>query len=204
MHRNSKKVFDDPPTEGWFNSLVIKPGFKTVVMECRDRLRSERKKEVREEIIRKYADRIIKQFSLRKRNFMPLVEEYLETGMIMLNPFELYGVTLVNAKNSMSFKIHPGIRKETLHRAVDLWWDKIDWKMSIINSVEHKKQYKTVKNIERNVKIYELYLKGIIKYNGKLKKGLTLADIKQYGIDSLPGIDMRKKIIVRMRNNKKI
>jgi hypothetical protein len=76
--------------------------------------------------------------------------------------------------------------------------------MTAIDDREHKKQYKERSNANRDKIIYDLYLRGIIQYNGSLKIPYTVSDLKKYGIKDLPGIDMRKKIIVRFRNKKKI
>ncbi len=200
MHRSNRKKFEDPATEGWFLRVIIKPDFITLVSQCKDRLKSERSKIKQQKIIEEYAERIAEKFNLRRRNFIPLIEEYLESGLISFNPFEIYGVTLVNEKDGVSLKLHPGIRKETLHKAVDTWWDRIDLRMSIANPAEHKKQFKKNKHLKRDQKIYELYLKKIIKYTGSLKTGYTTQKLKEMGVDPVPGIDMRKKIIVRLRN----
>ena len=122
----------------------------------------------------------------------------------MLNPFELYGVTLVDSKNGISLVLRPGIRKDALKKAIDQWWPIIDASMTAIDDREHKKQYKERSNANRDKIIYDLYLRGIIQYNGSLKIPYTVSDLKKYGIKDLPGIDMRKKIIVRFRNKKKI
>jgi hypothetical protein len=204
MHRGTGKEYSDRATEGWFKSLITKPYFQELIKESRKELKRASGDLDRKKILKKRVDSIASNFNLRKRNFTPLIEQYIETGEIMLNPFELYGVTFVDSKNGISLVIHPGIRKDALKKAIDQWWPMIDASMMAINEKEHKKQYKERMKADRDAIIYDLYLKGIIQYNGSLKIPYTVSALKKYGIEDLPGIDMRKKIIIRFKNKKKI